>query len=339
VKPLVSIVIPVYNAGIFLEDCINSVIGQTLQEIEVICVDDCSTDGSLAKLESYRQRDGRIRVIRKPVNEGPSAARNLGMEAASGKYLLFVDSDDFIDKELCQKAYSHAEENDAGMVIFDCVTTLKNAGPELNAKPESRLARLNPSDKNVLLGLGAFAWSKMIRTDRIISLGVRFPEGIYGPEDALVHWRLILEMDDVVLLPERLYYYRQHASSITQGRGWRLTDRILVYDQVREFLLSRSLYSDYREPFLEQQLGSFYGVYDRVDKPLKPDVMAMIQQRMTEEHWRFVAGKRLPRPVRDFLLSLQGKTAAKLRRSIWLLARWCYRLLRSAGQPSRSMPS
>jgi glycosyltransferase involved in cell wall biosynthesis len=335
VKPLVSVVIPVHNADIFLDGCLDSVIGQSLREIEVVCIDDCSTDGSFAKLESYGRRDGRIKAISKPVNEGPSAARNLGMETASGKYLLFVDSDDFIDRELCQKACRHAEENDAGMVIFDYAITRGNASPASKDQRESLLGGLDASNRRVLLGLAAFPWTKMIRTDRVRSLGIRFPVGLGYSEDALVHWRLVLEVDDVVFLPERLYYYRQHPDSICAGRGRRLADRILVYDLIREFLLSRSLYADYQDPFLEQQLGAFYAVHDRIDKTLRHDVMAMIQERMTDEHWRFVADGQLQRPIRDFFLSMRGDAAARFRRSAWLVARWSYRRLRNRWQVQR----
>jgi hypothetical protein len=139
----------------------------------------------------------------------------------------------------------------------------------------------------------------------------------------------------VALLPERLYFYRQHPGSLCNSRGRKPTDRILVYDRIRGFLLSRSLYSDYQDPFLEQQLGVFYGAYDGIDQPRKGDVMAMIQERMTDEHWRFVADGQLARPVRDFYLSMNGDVAAKFRRSTWLAARWCYRRLRSRRQEQR----
>ena len=106
-----------------------------------------------------------------------------------------------------------------------------------------------------------------------------------------------------------------------------MADRILVYDQIGEYLLSRSLYQAYREPFLSQQLGVFYGVYDGIDQPLKRDVMAMIQQRLTEEHWRLVAAGRLQGSVRDFFLSMRGDAAARVRRSLWRMARSCYRVV------------
>jgi glycosyltransferase involved in cell wall biosynthesis len=324
---LVSVIIPVHNAGIFLDDCLGSVLAQSLKEIEVICVDDCSTDGSLDRLRSYSRSDARVTVIENRENKGPSAARNQGIESASGKYLLFVDADDRIDQGLCRKASGCAERKEADLVVFDYYTAPGNACRGLKAERESSLAVLDSSDKKALLDLAAFSWTKLVRSSSIRALCIRFPETISYSEDTLVHWQLVLQMDRIAFLPERLYFYRQQPNSICQRRE-RLADRITVYDRIREFLLSKSLYLDYCDTFLKQQLGMFCSVYENIDGPLRGDTMEMIVQRMTDEHWRFVADGELQGHVRDFYLSLQGKAIAKLRRSAWLMARWCYRLSR-----------
>lgn len=95
--PAVSVIIPVYNAAEFLKDGLNSLLKQTLREIEIICVDDGSTDGSLVILKEFEKTDARIRVIHQE-NQGAGAARNNGMDVARGKYLAFLDADDFFEK-------------------------------------------------------------------------------------------------------------------------------------------------------------------------------------------------------------------------------------------------
>ena len=100
--PAVSVIIPVYNAAEFLKDGLNSLLKQTLREIEIICVDDGSTDGSLVILKEFEKADARIRVIHQE-NQGAGAARNNGMDVARGKYLAFLDADDFFEKNTERK--------------------------------------------------------------------------------------------------------------------------------------------------------------------------------------------------------------------------------------------
>ena len=333
--PFISIVVPVYNAETYLRECINSIANQSLREIEIICVNDCSTDGSLSILREFEAVDNRLKVVDGEVNRGLSAARNVGMSFATGQYLLFVDSDDYVDRELCRKAFNCAEANHADLVLYDYVPFWGKDASHLSRARDSQLSQADSTNRGYLLSLPAYAWAKLILSDLARSMKLRFPEGFLY-EDLPVHWALVTTSSRIALLPERLYFYRQRSGSIGGKRDWRLADRILVYDQIKEYLMGKSLYRDYCDVFLEQKLGTFYGVYDAIDKPFKRDVMAMIQQRMTDEHWRFVADGRLPRPVRDFFLSLQGKTTARFRRSIWLLVRRCYRLLRPVAERHRS---
>ena len=116
--PLVSVIIPVYNVEQYLRQCIDSVRALTLFDIEIICVNDSSTDGSLKILEEYAQKDERIKVVTQP-NGGAGAARNRGLSMASGKYLSFLDSDDFFEPEMLELAYQKAEEDKADFVVFN----------------------------------------------------------------------------------------------------------------------------------------------------------------------------------------------------------------------------
>ena len=116
--PLVSVIIPVYNVEEYLRQCLDSVREQTLSDIEIICVNDSSTDGSLSILEEYAKKDPRIQVVTQP-NGGAGAARNKGLSMAAGKYLSFLDSDDFFEPDMLELAYKKAEEDKADFVVFD----------------------------------------------------------------------------------------------------------------------------------------------------------------------------------------------------------------------------
>ncbi len=113
----VSVIIPVYNVEPYLKQCMDSVVGQTLKDIEIICVDDGSTDGSLDILKEYATEDSRIQIIEQK-NAGAGAARNNGMRHATGKYLSFLDSDDFFEPRMLEKAYDLAEKDQADFVAY-----------------------------------------------------------------------------------------------------------------------------------------------------------------------------------------------------------------------------
>lgn len=115
----VSIIIPVYNVEPYLHECLDHVIHQTLKEIEIICVNDASTDNSLNVLKEYAERDSRIQILDQKVNNGLSISRNIGANCAVGEYIYFLDSDDFIELNTMEKLYNHAKSYMVDVVVFD----------------------------------------------------------------------------------------------------------------------------------------------------------------------------------------------------------------------------
>ena len=118
-KTAVSVIIPAWNASSYLRQCLDSVTSQTLTDIEIICVDDGSTDDTSDILCEYAEKDTRISVIRQE-NRGAGAARNNALKYAKGKYLSFLDADDFFEPEMLEKSYAAAEKNQADIVVFGC---------------------------------------------------------------------------------------------------------------------------------------------------------------------------------------------------------------------------
>ena len=119
-EPKISIIVPVYNVEEYLEKCIESLIGQTYTNIEIIFVYNKSTDNSLQKLQQYQKKDSRILIVEKE-NEGVSVARNRGLNLATGEYIMFVDSDDWIDLDNCEKALKTIEEEQADILMWSYV--------------------------------------------------------------------------------------------------------------------------------------------------------------------------------------------------------------------------
>ena len=120
----ISIIVPCYNTKLYIEQCLNSLINQTLKEIEIICIDGSSDDGSFEVLREYETKDSKINVYSKQ-NEGVSLSRNFGMDRAQGKYLMFVDADDWIDKNTCEIAYEKAEKEQADLVMWSYIREFK----------------------------------------------------------------------------------------------------------------------------------------------------------------------------------------------------------------------
>ncbi|MDR2160688.1 MAG: glycosyltransferase, partial [Desulfovibrio sp.] len=141
--PKVSVIIPVYNTEPYLRRCLDSVCGQTLREIEIICVNDGSTDGSLEILREYAQKDSRVKVIELEENKGAGAARNAGIDAARGEYIGFVDSDDYVDLDFYETLYVKAQETQAEVVkgadweliTSDGIVIIENVNAEIRLHP------------------------------------------------------------------------------------------------------------------------------------------------------------------------------------------------------------
>lgn len=187
--PEVSVIVPVYKAEPYLQQCVDSVLAQTFADFELILVDDGSPDNCGAICDTYAARDGRVRVIHKE-NRGPSAARNAGLEIARGKYIYFCDSDDYVEKELLADAVQAMDGYD--MVVFNrdnvdgdsgCVTAAKKF-PELirvfNHRKET--ARFLARDYFTHI-IGYTVWLRLFRREIIEKNHLRFPEGLSFAED------------------------------------------------------------------------------------------------------------------------------------------------------------
>ena len=202
----VSVIIPVYNAQDYLERCLNSVVNQTLKEIEIICVNDCSTDNSLEILNRYAKRDARIKVINHEVNGGESKARNTGLKHVRGEYIAFVDNDDTIDPDFYEKLYNKAKEEKADIAkaevhIYEYDMT-ENFG-QLNKKIENG-------------GKYYFAyhwWTGIYKTSLIKNNNIDLPEGYPLGGDILFLNKAVIAANKVTTVNDTFYnYYRREDS-------------------------------------------------------------------------------------------------------------------------------
>ncbi|MDN7131511.1 glycosyltransferase family 2 protein [Halomonas sp. MC140] len=263
-NPLVSIIVPVYNVERYLDECLDSIRGQTYERLEIIVVEDYSTDDSLVRLNAHFT-DPRVRLIQHERNSGLSAARNTGIEAAKGEFVLFVDSDDAIAPELVETCLAQATETGADVVVFDFVAfqdgeALPKIGDDVGSAGSRKLFGTE------YFKLPHFAWLKFIRTELLRDPRLRFPVGDYY-EDWPFHWELGFSAAKIIILNGSWYHYRQRGTSITASMGRKLLDQFKVQQTVGETVRLRGTKVEASVLFAKAH-GTFWSVLTRIDKNL-----------------------------------------------------------------------
>jgi len=218
--PLVSVIVPVFNVETYLDECISSIRAQSYPNLEILLVEDCSTDGSLLLLQRYLS-DPRVQLLRHDRNRGLSAARNTGIEAATGEFVVFVDSDDVISPALVDICVNTMQREGLQVLLYQC-TAFNDGDPAPSGAEKVRHGL--PSrrmERNEYFKYPHFAWLKFLRVNFLRDNVLRFPEGLYY-EDWLFHWELGFQAHDIRYIPQSLYYYRFRRSSITGSGDRRL---------------------------------------------------------------------------------------------------------------------
>lgn len=227
----VSIIVPCYNVAAYLDQCMESLAGQSMEDIEIICVNDGSSDRTAEILREWRDRDGRVRVIDRK-NSGVSAARNSGMEAAAGKYIGFVDPDDVVERNMFRRLFDAAVEKDADVAVCGYHEFCDRGGMDMPESGWSPSAGFFPEEKAERFRRGTpwsrcagTVWNKLIRRKLLEENGVRFVPGLRQGEDLYFCLMLLTVAPRLLILPDRLYHYRrERPGSASCGRDPRLGD-------------------------------------------------------------------------------------------------------------------
>lgn len=212
IKPVVSVLVPVYNVSKYLRQCLDSLVNQTLKDIEIVCVNDGSTDSSAAILEEYAAADERIVIVNKP-NGGLPSARNAGLDVARGKYIGFVDGDDFADPDMYRKMYNAARADGADIVVCG-----GHPFPEEEKAPAWLKDTLSPRDISYRSGgidtlfteRGAkpFLWRDLVRRELVEKNNFRLDEDIVVGEDQAFQFKIFSAAKRVTFISDKLYNYR-----------------------------------------------------------------------------------------------------------------------------------
>ena len=220
-NPKISVIIPVYNVEKYLRECLDSVVNQTMRDIEIICINDGSTDNSLDILKEYAAKDDRIIVINQ-TNGWLSAARNSGLKIARGEYIQFVDSDDYLELNACETAYKYALQYNADVVVFG----YKNFPEQVGNVKNRRGTGLKYKKVNVFHG-GLRSGRHLCRDTACCKLyrheiikGYYFPEWSRCGEDGHFNFQVDKKINTLVQIPEHLYNYRLNLNSIVTTSTW-----------------------------------------------------------------------------------------------------------------------
>lgn len=311
-SPAISVIVPVYNVERFLEQCLESIVNQTFNDIEIICINDGSTDNSLSILEKYQKKDKRIRIISQ-YNKGLSEARNIGIKNAKGKYISFIDSDDFIDLEMFDILFKKSESTQSDITIcnfklfFEDTKTYGYYRDEIfyyHLKSKIFNLRSQPQIINCIA-----AWDRLIRKDFLDKYNIKFISGMIY-EDVTFHIECMIHASKIALIPDHLYFYRKNAGgSITDNEERNKKSR-LDFITIRKYALnilqnynaSQEIWYFYTIQFLEQALMHFKNCKDTSESlSFFKNLRLCINEQMYNIHdnIKYV-------PYKNFMLSLKN---------------------------------
>ena len=253
----VSVIVPVYNVEKYLRKCIDSIVNQTLEDIEIICINDGSTDSSLDILQSYAKNDTRIKVISQE-NNGLGFARNVGLKHATGDYIYFMDSDDYIELNALELAYNNIVSNSADMLIFKYIfcrtdsrfTVERFEIDKLFPDVDFNNFTVNyESIKNQVLFGSSPPWNKLFKRDFLNEYeDLVFPVGI-AYEDLIFHVKTLLRASKISILPEYLYYYKKDNSSSISNNAKNHMEIYKNIDMIKEFLIEEGFMEEFKLHF------------------------------------------------------------------------------------------
>lgn len=236
----ISIIVPIYNAEKYLSKCINSLINQTKKEIEIILINDGSTDRSEEIINNYR--DERIKYF-KNENQGIGKTRNFGIEKATGKYLMFVDSDDYLKEDACEILFKKAEKEKLDLVICNYYKVDEETDKkEIIEIKEFKNTKLK-DNKELLLNVNLAPWNKLYKRDLIKKNKIKFVENLKY-EDAPFVVETMDKAKRIGQVTEALNYYVIHKNSETTIRDRKVFDIIKIVNIIRKYFSNRKAFTE-----------------------------------------------------------------------------------------------
>jgi len=273
----VSVVIPVYNVENYLEDCLDSIVNQTLKDIEIICINDGSPDNSLEILNRYAENDDRMIVISQE-NGGHAVATNRGMSMAKGEYLYLMDSDDIVKLNTLEDTYNIAKEKDLDFVIFKAInyndpqdryyeTEVYSMGNLLKAVGNNVFNYKDIPD-DVLFNMSVTPWSKLYNREFVERIGAKFPEGLVF-EDNVFFWQVLFNAERIYFHDEFLFTRRWYSNSSTTAGDQRFLDSIEVYNLIWDEFRKHGEFENHKVTLYNRKVQIGYMRFSKIKPEFK----------------------------------------------------------------------
>lgn len=286
-NPKVSIIIPVYNSESLLTDCLMSVKNQTLSDIEIICIDDGSSDNSFKILKDFSNGDKRFKIFHQE-NSGAGFSRNVALEKVTGDFVLFLDSDDWIENDTCEKLYNQAINLNSDLVLFDAVRHLPDnqsmdlihfLGEDSNKDFSSLSFDYKLVKNKVLNAYFGVIWSKFYKFSFIFENNIKFPHHkLYN--DVEFHVKSMLLAKRISYFPKIFYHYNRIGQDSLQTLYVSSSEAIVFYDVmcgIKEFLLENNFFDEFKLEFIEFTFKEFERKLNEIDNEFKPQYFEKIK--------------------------------------------------------------
>ncbi|MBE6127678.1 MAG: glycosyltransferase [Erysipelotrichaceae bacterium] len=303
---LISVIVPIYNAEKYLDRCIKSISGQSHKNLQILLVDDGSTDNSALLCEEWAAKDSRIKAIHQQ-NSGVSTARNVGLDNAEGKYILQVDSDDYLHPQTITLLLEALLSENADLSICDFEKGTDNSFSfESNIKKERKAEVINCFDaikrsylnsENALRYIAP--WGKLYKKE--LFAGIRYPIGKIF-EDIYVTHQILCQCEKIAVIPDKLVYYYQHSESImNKAFNIKKLDYLQALKERIDFFHSNGL-EELEQTAYDEYLHSLIWEYSRARDLLgAKEAMTDIKERFRQSYKKGYASKRYPKETKWFL--------------------------------------
>ena len=326
-KDKISIIIPVYNSEQFIDKCLNSIINQTYQNLEIICINDGSTDNSLTVLNKYQKKDKRIKIIDKK-NAGVSAARNDGIKLSTGEYVTFVDIDDWLELDAIEALYNTIKKENVDVVRGNyCITknlnneSISNKGKLYNLKNKKiDISDLKNSktviDKIINGKIQCYVWLLFIKKEIIKNM--HFKEEINFMEDTIFYQELMNQINSIYFLDKVTYHYYYNPNSLSRAKELYIKNMYILIDvhkSINKIINEGKFYSKERiiklnNRFLYLILNYFYYIYHSTNKNKKEvinEINKILKHKYIQELIKNSKIKKLPLYLRIFITPVINK--------------------------------
>ena len=282
-KPKLSILVPIYNVEKYLAQCLESITAQTLQDIEIICINDGSTDGSLDIIKDFAKNDNRIVIIDK-LNSGYGDSMNQGLEKATGEYIGIVESDDWIELDAFERLYQIARKNKADVVKANYYKVRNNIDVEKVAEIPTREVMYPAEDRKVFLFAPAI-WSAIYRRDFLMENGIKFlPTPGASYQDLSFSFKVWSLARTVVLVSEAFVHYRVDNANSSVNNPGKVNCVVDEYAEIETFLCERGIFEKFGEIMDTAKFRNYHWNLQRLAAPLARNFYQTMCSELTAAH-------------------------------------------------------